>query len=104
MYLAKNIDDTKLNKNPLSYLLSTYISARLAPQIMSLKYGYLFRFSSFLITGLCNSSANFRVPSKSLATQTNSEGHWFDVNLILIADLFRRIIAPPKIFPPKDFL
>ena len=71
---------------------------------MSLKYGYIFRFSSFLITGLCDSSTNFRVRSTPLATRANSKGRWFYVNLILIADLFRRIIAPPKIFAPKDFL
>ena len=34
------------------------ISARAAPQILSLKDEYTFTFSKFLTIGLCNSSAN----------------------------------------------
>ena len=66
------------NKNPLLHLLSNYISPRTAPQILSLKDDYTFRFSSFLIIGLRNSSANLQVWPKPLATQVRSEGHWFD--------------------------
>ena len=48
------------------------ISARSAPQILSIKVDCTFIFLDFLIIGLCNSSAN------SL----------FDIFLFLIADLF----------------
>ena len=49
-----------LNKslNPSSNLLINYISARSAPQILSIKDECTFPFSNFLIIGLCNSSAN----------------------------------------------
>ena len=46
------------NRNPLFYLLISCISARSAPQVLSLKDEYTFRFSNFLVIGLCNSSAN----------------------------------------------
>ena len=48
------------NINPLSNLLIKCISARLAPQMLSIKVGCTFLFFSckFLIIGLCNSSAN----------------------------------------------
>ena len=40
-------------KNPLLNLLINCISAKSAPQILSIKYEYTFRFSNFLIIGLC---------------------------------------------------
>ena len=46
------------NLNPSSNLLINYISARSAPQILSIKDECTFPFSNFLIIGLCNSSAN----------------------------------------------
>ena len=60
------------NLNPLLNLLINCISARSAPQILSIKVDCTFIFLDFLIIGLCNSSAN------SL----------FDIFLFLIADLF----------------
>ena len=42
----------------LKYLVINWISARSAPQRLSLKNGYTLHFSNFPITGLCNSSAN----------------------------------------------
>ena len=44
------------------------ISARLAPQISSLKDEYTFHFSNFLITSLCNSSTNYWFNITSLLT------------------------------------
>ena len=41
----------------LKYLVINWISARSAPQRLSLKNGYTLHFSNFPITGLCNSSA-----------------------------------------------
>ena len=47
------------NQTSLLNLLINCISTRSAPQItLSLKDEYTFRFSDFLIIGLCNSSAN----------------------------------------------
>ena len=43
---------------PLLNLLINYISARSAPQILSIKDECTFIFVIFLIIGLCNSSAN----------------------------------------------
>ena len=34
------------------------MSAKLAPQVVSIKDEYFFRFSDFLITGLCKSLGN----------------------------------------------
>ena len=45
--------------NPLLNLRINCISARSAPQILSMKHECSFLFSNFLITGLCNSSANY---------------------------------------------
>ena len=45
-------------RNPLLNLLINCISTRSAPQTLSLKNVYTFRFSNFLTIGLCNSSAN----------------------------------------------
>ena len=49
-----------LNKkrNPLLNLLINCISARSAPQILSIKDECNFLFLNFLIIGLCSSSAN----------------------------------------------
>ena len=44
--------------NPLSNLLANCISARSPPQILPMKGECTFLLSSFLIIGLCNSSAN----------------------------------------------
>ena len=63
------------NQNPLLDLLIDCMSAESAPKIMSLKDEYNLNFSNFLITGLCNSSANY----------------WFGIILLLTApaeDLF----------------
>ena len=46
------------NVNPLLNLLINCISARLAPQILSIKIECTFPFLNFPIIGLCNSSAN----------------------------------------------
>ena len=43
---------------PLLNVLINCISARSAPQIMSTKDKYTFRFLNLLITDLCNSSAD----------------------------------------------
>ena len=45
------------NRNPLLNLLINCISERSAPQILSLKDEYAFRFSDLLLIGLCSSSA-----------------------------------------------
>ena len=44
--------------NSFIILLMNCISARSAPQILSLKDEYAFLFSNFLIIGLCNFSTN----------------------------------------------
>ena len=46
------------NVNPLLNLLIICISARSAPQILSIKIECTFHFLNFPMTGLCNSSAN----------------------------------------------
>ena len=46
------------NLNPLPNLLINCISARSAYQILSIKVECTFLFMNFLITGLCNFSAN----------------------------------------------
>ena len=48
------------NKKRISLLnlLINYISARSAPQILSMKNECSFFISNFLVIGLCNSSAN----------------------------------------------
>ena len=46
------------NLNPLLNLLINCISARSAPQILSIKGDSTFLLLNFIITGLCNSSAN----------------------------------------------
>ena len=46
------------NLNPLLNLLTNCISARSAPQILSIKDNCTFRFLNFLIIGWCNSSVN----------------------------------------------
>ena len=57
-YFVK-ISKTHNNKRiPLLNLLINCISARSAPQILSIKGEYTFIFLNFLIAGLCNFSAN----------------------------------------------
>ena len=57
-YLLKiSITHTK-NLNPLLNLLTNCVSAALAPQTLSINDECTFLFLNFLITGLCNSSAN----------------------------------------------
>ena len=51
-------------RNSSLNLLVNGISARSAPEILSLKDDYTFFISGFVIIGLCNSSANCHV-SKS---------------------------------------
>ena len=46
------------NLNPLLNLFINCISARSAPQVLSIKVECTFSFLNFLITGLCKSSAN----------------------------------------------
>ena len=46
------------NLNPLSSLVINCISARSAPQILSMKGECTFIFLNVLIIGLCNSSTN----------------------------------------------
>ena len=43
---------------PLFYLLNNCMSAKSTPQMLSLNDEYTLRLLNFLITGLCNSSAN----------------------------------------------
>ena len=47
------------NLHPLLSLFINCISARSAPQILSIKGERTLLFSNFLIVGLCNSSANY---------------------------------------------
>ena len=55
---------------PLLSLLINCISAKSAPQIFSIKDECPFRFSNFLIIGLCNSLANSWFDIISLLTST----------------------------------
>ena len=57
-YLLKISITHNKNLNPLVNLLIKFISARSAPQILSLKNESNFLFLNFLIIGLCDSSAN----------------------------------------------
>ena len=59
------------NQNPLLNLLINIISARSAQQLLSLKDGYTFGFSNFLMVDLCNSSAYY----------------WLDIISVLIPPL-----------------
>ena len=61
------------NRNILLYLLIDCISPRSVPQISSLKDECTFRFSNFLITGLCTSFVNCRVRSETLPTRAKSK-------------------------------
>ena len=58
------------NKNLTSLLnfLSIGISARSAPQILSIKGGFTFPLLNFLIIGLCNSSRNSLLENFSFLT------------------------------------
>ena len=74
MYICYKCQLHKKKKRiPLYNLLINCISARSAPQVLSIKVEFTFLFLNFLITGLCISSVN------SL----------FDIFLLFIADLFR---------------
>ena len=64
------------------------ISARSAPQTLSLIDEYTFRFSSFLITGLGSLSANY----------------WFCIISVLMTDLFACVTVSPDVLAPEDFL
>ena len=55
MNINKN---TQQKQIPLLNLLSNCISAKSAPQILSIKDDCTFLFSNFLITALCSSSAS----------------------------------------------
>ena len=46
------------NQNLLLYLRINCISARSAPELLSLKNEYTLRFLNFVILGLCNTPAN----------------------------------------------
>ena len=56
-YLLKISKTLTKNSIPLSYLLTNCISARPAPQILSLKVKYTLGFLHFLMIGLCYFSA-----------------------------------------------
>ena len=74
---------------PLLILLNNCISARSAPQILSIKVEYTFRFLNFqIIISLCNSSANSRV--------AKSKERWFVIFLCLI--------PLPEVFFIKKFV
>ena len=57
-YLLKILITHNKKRIPLLNLLTNSISARLAPQILSIKDECTFRFSNFLIIGLSNFSVN----------------------------------------------
>ena len=90
------------NRNYLLCLLIDCISARSAPQISYSKDECTFRFSNFLVTGLRNSFANCRVQSVTLPTQAMSEGRWFVLVSLFIADLFGRVTVPPEDFLSRN--
>ena len=71
-----NINNTQQKTN--SFI--SCISARSAPQTLSLKDGCTVPFSKFLIIGLCNSSANC----------------WFGIISLLIAPFYQKIYKPLK--------
>ena len=58
MYLLKISKTHNKNLIPLLNLLINFISESFALQILSLNDDYTFLFLTFLIIGLCNSSAN----------------------------------------------
>ena len=64
------------------------ISAKSATQILSVTDEYTLRFPNILIAGLCNSSAI----------------GLFNIFLLLIANLFARVTAPPADFLSKEFV
>ena len=55
---TENINNTHYKTNFSIRLLINSISAISSPQILSVKDEYIFLFLNFLITDLCNSSAN----------------------------------------------
>ena len=72
-------------------LLINWISARSAPQILSIKGQYAFRFLNFLIIGLCNSSPNswfdifsFLTASAGISFMKTFINHWSKLTLIPI--------------------
>ena len=58
VYLLQASITYNKKQNPFLHLFITSISARSAPQMLSLKDEYNFGFSYFLIIGLCDSSIN----------------------------------------------
>ena len=58
-YLLKILITHNKNQISLLYLLINYISARSAPQILSVRDEHILRFLNFLIISLCNFSANY---------------------------------------------
>ena len=74
------------NVNSLLNLLINCISARSAPQILSIKVDFTFILLNFLIIGLCNSSTNCYL--------AKSEGRW--------SDIFSFKIALPEVFLLKN--
>ena len=58
MYLLKISIAHNKKRIPLLNVLINYVSAKSVSQISSIKGECAFLFSKFLITGLCNSSAN----------------------------------------------
>ena len=57
-YLSKIATANNKKPIPLLNFSISCISARSGPQIFSIKGEFIYLFSSFLITGSCNSSAN----------------------------------------------
>ena len=72
---------------PLLNFLVNCISARSAPQILSIKGQYTLRFSNFPVSGFCNSSANSHI--------AKTKGRWFD--------LISFLTAPKEGFLSKNF-
>ena len=68
------------NLNLLSNLPINCISARSAPQLLSIKVECTFLFSNFLIIGLFNSSANS------------------------LLEIFSFLTVPPEVFLPKKII
>ena len=78
------------------------MSARSAPQQLSLKNEYSFRYSNFLMIGLCHSSANCRA--------AKSKGCWCALSSLLVTDSSRIAMVSdracvttlPELLAPED--
>ena len=81
----KNRKKKNKNRNLLLYLLINCISSTSATQIIFLTVDYTLHFSNFLITGLCNYSANcsFKIVSFLIAPP----------KVLELPDLFARVAA-----------